>query len=61
MSDMATIFVNRDRQSLGQFTEQEISNGLQSGQFFPADLAWKDGMETWQPLSSFSLLLSRVT
>ena len=54
MSDMATIFVNRDRQSLGQFTEQEISNGLQSGQFFPADLAWKDGMETWQPLSSFT-------
>ena len=54
MSDMATIFVNRDRQSLGQFTEQEISNGLQSGQFFPTDLAWKDGMETWQPLSSFA-------
>ncbi len=52
MSDM--VFVNRDRQSLGQFTEQEISNGLQSGQFFPADLAWKEGMETWQPLSTFA-------
>ena len=51
---MATIFVNRDRQSLGQFTEQEISNGLQSGQFFPADLGWKEGMETWLPLSSFA-------
>ena len=54
MSGMAIIFVNRDSQSLGQFTEQEISNGLQSGQFFPADLGWKDGMETWQPLSSFT-------
>jgi len=53
---MATIFVNRSSQSLGQFTEQEIANGLQSGQFFPADLGWKEGMETWQPLSSFTEL-----
>ncbi len=53
---MATIFVNRDRQSLGQFTEQEISNGLQSGQFLPEDLGWKEGMETWEPLSSFANL-----
>ena len=51
---MAIIFVNRDRESLGQFTEQEIANGLQSGQFFPADLGWKEGMETWQPLSTFT-------
>ena len=51
---MAIIFVNRNTQSLGQFTEQEISNGLQSGQFFPEDLGWKEGMETWQPLSTFT-------
>jgi len=53
---MAMIFVNRDSQNIGQFTEQEISNGLQSGQFFPADLGWEEGMETWQPLSTFTSL-----
>ncbi|MFA7343659.1 MAG: GYF domain-containing protein [Terrimicrobiaceae bacterium] len=54
MSGMAMIFVNRDRQSLGQFTEQEVSNGLDSGQFLPTDLAWQEGMENWQPISSFT-------
>ncbi len=51
---MAMIFVNRDRQSLGQFTEQDISNGLADGRFLPEDLAWKEGMEAWQPLSAFT-------
>lgn len=51
---MATIFVNRERQSLGQFSAQEISNGLASGQFLPTDLGWQEGMETWQPLSAFA-------
>ena len=54
---MAMIFVNRDRQSLGQFTEEEISSGLGSGRFLPSDLAWKEGMESWQPLSSFAGLV----
>lgn len=53
---MRMIFVNRDRRSLGQFTEQEVSNGLNSGQFLPDDLAWQEGMETWQPLSTFTHL-----
>ena len=53
---MAMIFVNRDSQDLGQFTEQEISDGLQSGRFFPADLGWQEGMENWQPLSTFTNL-----
>lgn len=51
---MAMIFVNRDRQSLGQFTEQDVSNGLADGRFLPEDLAWKEGMEAWQPLSTFT-------
>jgi hypothetical protein len=53
---MAMIFVNRDRQSLGQFTEQEVSNGLESGRFLPDDLGWQEGMESWQPLSSLANL-----
>jgi len=53
---MGMIFVNRDRESLGQFTEQEISNALNSGKLLPGDLAWQEGMDSWQPLSSFENL-----
>jgi hypothetical protein len=51
---MAMIFINRNRQSLGQFTEQEVADGLKSGQFLPDDLAWKETMESWKPLSTFT-------
>lgn len=53
---MGMIFVNRDRESLGQFTEQEISNALDSGKLLASDLAWTEGMESWQPLSTFENL-----
>ncbi|MFZ4598737.1 MAG: YIP1 family protein [Terrimicrobiaceae bacterium] len=51
---MATIFINRNRQSIGQFTEQEVADGLHAGTFFPDDLAWKESMESWKPLSTFT-------
>lgn len=53
---MSMIFINRDRESLGQFTEQEVSNALNNGSLLPSDLAWREGMEAWQPLSSFENL-----
>lgn len=53
---MGMIFVNRDRESLGQFTEQEASNALNSGKLLPGDLAWQEGMDSWQPLSTFENL-----
>ncbi|MDX2081179.1 MAG: YIP1 family protein [Terrimicrobiaceae bacterium] len=53
---MGMIFINRNRQSLGQFTEQEVADGLQSGRFLPDDLAWQEPMESWQPLSTFNNL-----
>jgi len=53
---MGMIFVNRNRQSLGQFTEQELSNGLSIGEILPTDLAWQEGMETWQPVSTLTNL-----
>jgi len=52
------IHINRNRQSLGQFTEQEVADGLQSGRFFADDLAWRQGMDSWQPLSNFADLVS---
>lgn len=50
---MGMIHINRNRQSLGQFSDQEVADGLKSGEFHPDDLAWREPMESWQPLSSF--------
>jgi len=51
---MAKFHINRDRQSLGQFTPQEVADGLRDGKFLPNDLAWREGMEAWQPLSEIT-------
>ncbi len=54
---MALIHINRDRESLGKFTEVEVAEGLRSGRFLPGDLAWQEPMETWMPLSTFARLV----
>ncbi len=46
--------INRNRQSLGQFSDEEVAEGLLSGKFLPSDLAWREGMDAWQPLSAFT-------
>ncbi len=51
---MQKIHVNRDRQSLGKFTPEEVTEGLRSGEFLATDLAWREGMETWTPLGEFA-------
>jgi len=51
---MGKIHVNRNRQNLGEFSPQEVADGLRSGRFLPTDLAWREGMETWQPLATFT-------
>ncbi|PWU08099.1 MAG: hypothetical protein C5B47_05215 [Verrucomicrobia bacterium] len=50
---MSPIHINRDRQTLGQFTPEEVSAGLAEGRFRPSDLGWCPGMETWKYLSDF--------
>lgn len=50
------IHINRDRKTLGKFNEQEVADGLKSGKFLPTDLAWRDPMPTWEPLSTFTNL-----
>lgn len=52
---MSKIHLNRAQQNLGEFTPEEVAEGLRSGRFLPSDLAWREGMETWQPLSTLSL------
>lgn len=51
---MSKLHINRDRQNLGQFTPEQVSEGLAEGRFLPTDLAWREGMDTWQPLSTFA-------
>ena len=48
------IHINRDRKTLGKFNEQEVADGLKSGKLLPTDLAWRDPMPTWEPLSTFT-------
>lgn len=55
---MSIIFISRDREQLGQFPEQEVRDGLKSGRFLGSDLAWKEGMPEWKPLSTFGLMSS---
>ena len=42
--------VGREGQPLGEFTEQEIREGLQRGTFLTTDLTWGDGMPDWRSL-----------
>jgi hypothetical protein len=48
------LHLNRDRQNLGQFSPEEVAEGLRTGRFLPTDLAWREGMEGWLPLSNFT-------
>jgi hypothetical protein len=50
---MPTIHVARDGVKLGEFTLEQIREGLGSGQFRPTDLGWQSGMADWRPLSEF--------
>ena len=48
------IHINRDRESIGKFNDQDVADGLKSGRFLPTDLAWREPMESWQPLATFT-------
>ena len=44
------IHINREGQSLGQFSPDEVRWGYQNGKFTATDLAWREGMAVWRPL-----------
>jgi len=54
---MAQIYIGRNTTQLGVFTEEEVREGLLTGQFLPTDLGWIAGMENWKPLSDFPQLI----
>lgn len=51
---MAMIHINRNRENIGKFNDQDVANGLKSGRFLPTDLAWREPMASWEPLSAFT-------
>jgi hypothetical protein len=51
---MTMIHINRDRENIGKFNDQEVADGLKSGRFLPTDLAWREPMASWEPLSTFT-------
>jgi hypothetical protein len=51
---MATFHINRSGTNLGTFSEDEVREGLRSGNFAGTDLGWREGMSTWQPLAQIS-------
>ncbi|MDR2982502.1 MAG: GYF domain-containing protein [Puniceicoccales bacterium] len=50
---MSLIHVARNNQVLGQFTDDEVKDGLNSGKLLLTDLAWRTGMAQWTPFSSW--------
>lgn len=48
------IHVARDGAKLGEFTLEQIQEGLRTGQFRSTDLGWQSGMANWQALSELA-------
>src|ERR1043166_7810628 len=44
------IYVARAGQQTGPFSLEEVRSMLDSGRIALTDLAWKEGLESWQPL-----------
>ena len=46
------VWIGRDGERHGPYTEVEVRQWLRSGQVSASDLGWYEGMADWQPLSS---------
>ena len=47
------IHVARDGAKLGEFSLEQIREGLGTGQFRPTDLVWEPGLPDWRSLATF--------
>jgi hypothetical protein len=45
------IYVTKNGEMVGPYSEQEAADGIDSTDFSPSDLAWCEGQSTWMPLS----------
>ncbi len=46
------IFISRDGQQYGPYSETDCRSHLASGQLLQDDLAWHEGLSEWKPLSA---------
>lgn len=47
------IWIHRNGQFAGRFSESDIRAKIANGSFSPADLAWDEAKSSWQPISEF--------
>ncbi len=48
-----SIYIHKDGNELGPYSEQELRLHWANGLFAAEDLAWRAGMEEWVPLKDF--------
>jgi len=48
---MSNWYVAQDGKSLGPFSSAQLSFGLESGQYTPATMVWRDGFSDWLRIS----------
>ncbi len=51
-----SIYLMKNNQRLGPFDDSAVADLLKSGAFGLEDLAWREGMSSWEPLHSVSHL-----
>lgn len=54
------IHIARKSAPLGVYSQAEVTEGLKNGQFLLTDLAWREGMSTWAPLSQWAEFSSAI-
>src|SRR2546423_6868364 len=47
------IWIHRNGQFAGRFSESDIRAKIADGSFSPADLAWNEAKSSWEPISEF--------
>jgi S1-C subfamily serine protease len=55
------IWIHRNGQFAGRFSESDIRAKIADGSFGPADLAWNEAKSSWQPISEFLAALPAAT
>ena len=46
------IYIHKNDEQFGPFNDEQLSDGMKTGQFTLDDLAWHEGQTEWVPLSS---------